>query len=113
MPLTKYYFANAGNSPAGGAYFTTDSNGIGPNDNNNWSTATYFSGSYTYWSFRGTSTSTQWTNSYQGGANDCGVYGWGTYGESGYTDSNRWEISGDPQSQCSSTSYNYICYVNP
>ena len=32
MPLTTYYFANAGNSSAGGAYFTTNSSGLGPND---------------------------------------------------------------------------------
>ena len=113
MPLTTYYFANAGNSSAGGAYFTTDSNGIGPYDNNNWSAANYFSGNYTYWSDRGTSSSTQWTNSNQGNNADCGIYGWGDYGQSSYTDSNRWAISNDPEVQCPYTSYYYICYVNP
>ena len=110
---TTYYFANAGNSSAGGASFTTDSSGNGPNDNNNWSAANYFSGNYTYWATRGTSSSTAWTNSNIGGAEDCGVYNWGTYGQSNYTDSNRWQISGDPQSYCPGTSYYYICYVNP
>ena len=46
MPLTTYYFANAGNGAAGGASFTTDSSGVGPNDSNDWRAANYFSGTY-------------------------------------------------------------------
>ena len=50
VPLTTYYFANAGNSAAGGASFTTNSSGFGPGDNADWAAANYFSGSYFYWS---------------------------------------------------------------
>ena len=53
MPLTNYYFANAGNSSAGGAYFTTNSSNVGPNDSNSWAAANYFFGTYSYWMNRG------------------------------------------------------------
>ncbi len=36
MPVTTYYFANAGNAAAGGASFMTNSSGFGPGDNADW-----------------------------------------------------------------------------
>ena len=117
MPLTTYYFANAGNSAAGGASFTTDSNGLGPNDNANWSAANYFSGTYNYWSTMGTTSSTKWSNTTgqgsQAGCNYTWVSSSGTYsgnvGNSAFTGSNRWANS----AIACSTALSLLCVVNP
>lgn len=118
MPLTTYYFANASSSGAGGASFTTDSNGNGPNDSANWSAANRFSGSYTWWSERGLTSNTVWTSttSGYGSGNTCG--NWDTtsdyhtpsLGNTGYSTSARWLSAGAPN--CSNL-YNLICFVNP
>jgi hypothetical protein len=49
IPLTAYYFANAGDITASGASFSTDANGDGPNDAADWSAANYFNGDYLFW----------------------------------------------------------------
>ena len=116
MANTKYFFANAGNGSAGGASFTTDSNGLGPNDPANWSAANYFSGTYNYWSRRATTGPTQWANSQGGGANGgCNLNyssttGSESVGNSAFTGSNRW-LNGNSAS-CS-TAVHLICVVNP
>jgi hypothetical protein len=117
-PLTTYYFANALNSGAGGATFTTNSSGSGPGDSNNWSAATYFGASYTYWTGRNYTSSTQWANA-TGITNFCGnTDGWnntggagaqGQVGASGNADQNRWSSSAP---NCG-TSEHLICFVNP
>ena len=61
MPLTTYYFANAGDATAGGASFTTNASGQGPGDSNDWSGNSYFKGTFDYWSGRGSGTSTLWS----------------------------------------------------
>ena len=61
MPLTTYYFANAGNASAGGGYFTTDLSGYGPNDFVPWNAVNYFYGLYIYWSAHYQNTSTAWS----------------------------------------------------
>jgi hypothetical protein len=58
---TTYFFANAGNSSAGGASFTTDGSGLGPNDSADWSAANYFGGFYSYWTGYSITSDTQWT----------------------------------------------------
>jgi hypothetical protein len=117
-PLTTYYFANAGNGAAGGASFTTDSNGDGPNDNAQWSAANYFNGDYVYWTGNnpyGCGTSTSWHGGWLG--DTCATWGTasssviGEIGESTYTDATRW-CNWDYGHDCSSARY-LICYVNP
>jgi hypothetical protein len=116
MPLTTYTFANAGSGAAGGASFTTDSNGLGPNDANNWSGANYFSGTYSYWSTHGTTSNTQWANTQAGGSVFCGG-NWtsnssglvGEIGSSANTTSARWAVA---QAACNNTE-SLICFVNP
>ena len=120
MPLTTYYFAVANNGSAGGASFTTDSTGLGPNDSANWSAANYFSGTYTYWVDMGTTSSSVWSGaSANGGSNNiCWSAGpWkdstgglsGTIGVSTNTNGSRWNAG---TGLCSNT-YNLICFVNP
>ena len=113
-PLATYVFANAGDSSAGGASFTTDSNGDGPNDSANWSAANYFNGTYTYWTANSGNTSTAWStvgnsNLYANcnGFSTTGVNG--ITGQSGYTNGSRW----DANDLLCSTTYNFICFVNP
>lgn len=114
MPLTTYYFANAGSGGAGGASMTTDSNGFGPNDSANWSGSTYFNGTYTYWTGRNYISATQWHYISQGG-NVCSDWTDNSSGDAGQTgtsaatDNNRWN-NGSPT--CDQT-YHLICYVNP
>jgi hypothetical protein len=125
MPVTTYYFANAGNSSAGGASFTTDSSGFGPNDSADWSAANYFSGTYYYWSNRKWNSSSQWNS--QSASPDLGnaVYfscsSWtdqyenGVIGISAITDYNRWGDEGynSGSGAYCGTSLNLVCFVNP
>jgi hypothetical protein len=119
MPLTTYYFANAGNPSAGGASFTTDSNGLGPNDNNNWSGANYFGGTYSYWGNRGSNglSTTAFSNANASGVEACSATwvsaansqtGW--FGASANTTNLRWNTS--ITDTCDAT-LNLICFVNP
>ena len=117
MPLTTYYFANAANSSAGGAYFTTDSGGLGPNDNANWAAANYFGGNYSYFVNRTYNSSTQWANNVdqQAGNSTCNLFSsnsgsnYAEGGQSAYTDQNRW----DSQGQGCTGGVHLICFVNP
>jgi hypothetical protein len=118
MPLTKYYFANAGNGAAGGASFTTDSNGLGPNDSANWSGSTYFGATYSYWSARNSTSNTQWgdgnviTSNFgciSNWTNSGGTPDQGEIGTSASTTSTRWVNGG---TFCNNTE-NLICFVNP
>jgi len=63
---TTYNFANAGNSTAGGATFTTNGSGLAPNDSANWSAANYFSATANYWTGRSNVGTTAWTASVGG-----------------------------------------------
>jgi hypothetical protein len=72
---TKYYFANAFDTSAGGTYFTSDSSGYGPNDAANWSSANRFGGTdygIRYWTGRASGTATNWGGT--SNANTCN--GW-------------------------------------
>lgn len=117
MPLTTYYFANGANGSAGGASFTTDSNGNGPQDSANWSGSTYFGGTYSYWSSRNSGSSTVWSSGIGcGGANSgCNCSNWastsgtGIAGTSAATDSNRWNST----TPSCGTPIPIICVVNP
>jgi hypothetical protein len=113
---TTYYFANASNSAAGGASFTTDSSGFGPGDSNNWSAANYFSGSFSYWTGRYYTSATKWATS-TGVSNFCATWnntgGGGAQGQIGLssnTDQTRWYVPTAPN--CGNT-YHLICFVNP
>ncbi len=61
--LTTYYFAVADSPVTGGANFTTDISGRGPNNSYAWSAFNYFGISATYWSNRRSSSSTAWGTS--------------------------------------------------
>lgn len=112
LPLTTYYFANSQISGAGGAYFTTDSSGNGPQDNAIWSAANYFEASAIYWTGRGTASgpsTTIWGGDYY----DLGAAS-PAYGIASNTDYTRWIYSYDGASPYgNSTALNLICYVNP
>lgn len=121
MPLTTYYFAYANDGTPGGASFTTDATGLGPNNSNPWSAANYFSGTYTYWTNRqddpgGGITPTKWVNStYGDSTQDCSLWtstssAQNSYsGNSSSTDSARW-LQG--LAFCN-TARRLICFVNP
>jgi hypothetical protein len=123
MPLTTYYFANAGNSSAGGASFTTDVNGLGPNDSADWAAANYFSGTYSYWTTRGTNSNMQWNNSSIVTSNFACSETWtltaggdtGSYGNSAFTTLSRWQVesNGSTAPAACSLTENLICFVNP
>jgi len=121
---TTYFFANAGNSSAGGASFTTDGSGLGPNDNANWAAADYFSGTYNYWTGRGNNSTTQWssTTGVLGGNFGC-LSAWngtaggdaGEFGNSAFETQQRWwaNTSGSAQGLACALTENLICFVNP
>jgi hypothetical protein len=110
LPLTTYYFADANDGSHGGASFTADANGAGPNDSANWSAANYFGGAYTYFTGRMTtgSSSTAWglgPNIDQGFGNCCNTI----VGESTAVDGTRWNSVGD----YIGNSHPIICMVHP
>lgn len=111
MPVTTYYFANAGDSSAGGASFTTDSSGDGPNDSADWAAANYFNGPYTYWTWHPQpNTAMAWSET-----NNKGYWGIddstnAEVGAAGYTNGNRWTST---TANFSNGSYPIICYVDP
>lgn len=109
---TTYYFANAGDSTAGGASFTTDSHGYGPGDSANWSAQTYFNASANYWTdINGASTI--WLYNAPTG-NNCTTWGStasnGVYGTSNSTTATRYASAGT--AACTSTEH-LLCFVNP
>ncbi len=121
MPLTTYYFADANNAGNGGASFTTDASGLGPNDSVSWAAANRFGGTYNYWLHRTSTGSTQWSNTSQSGGFQYGCNVWtnatngdgASAGVSTYSDANRWVgITGGSAQNCDNT-YNLICMVNP
>ena len=73
---TRYFFADANASSHGGANFTTDSNGLGPNNATiaDWSQPFYFGSGYTYWTGARANTC---ASSYTPGACPAPYYQWG------------------------------------
>lgn len=117
LPSTTYYFAKVGDATAGGANFSTDSSGYGPNNNYNWASPNYFNGTEYY--FTGNSYSdnsglqkffgrspysgfncTNWSS------NSSGVTG--VYGYSNSTGNSRYLYT-----QNCNTIGKLICVVNP
>lgn len=125
MPLTTYYFANAnaGSGSAGGASFTTDSSGNGPNESSNWSAANRFSGTYSYWSNYASGSNTIIAPSPQneGDASCRGftfsdVGGSSVIGQSGWSDDRRWNgfyATGALTTSTCNIQRNLVCIVNP
>jgi hypothetical protein len=113
---TTYYFANAGNPFAGGASFTTNASGLGPNDSADWGAANYFGGTYTFWSNRGAGTATAWPSTPFSGVSTCSSWGSsasGSFGELGMnanTTKNRWDLA---QVYTCNDNLPLICFVNP
>lgn len=114
-PTTKYYFARSGNAATGGAVFTTDSNGIGPNDSTTWSGSTRFgSGLDDQWSGRSVGTSTKWgtTPDPEGtckGWTSASSSEYGMLGQASDTQDDRWNSSSDACDEL----YDMICAVVP
>jgi hypothetical protein len=121
IPLTTYYFGNAADVTitAGGASFTTDANGDGPNDSADWSALNYFNGDYVYWTgYREPRTDSSWADIPSGGGYQCKTTNpWdtgtgsarGVYGHSTFTNKERWWAGNDTCQQ----HHNLICYVDP
>ena len=120
MPLATYYFANALDGSKGGASFTTNSALSGPGDASNWSGATFFGASYTYWTDRDNySGNTLWgTGGYCCGATVMACNNWasassgytGLPGISNSTTSTRWNNVATPT--CDNSEH-LICFVDP
>lgn len=115
---TKYVFAKSGSDTVGGATFTTNGSGAGPNDSGDWGATTYWdvSNSVAFWSARAEGTATTWGTTpvagksctnwtiNSGGANKAVV------GSPDMGDQWRWN-NGDLA--CGSGTVNLVCYVNP
>lgn len=114
-PLATYYFAAANQPGIGGASFTADGLGLGPNDNAIWSAANRFNGSTLYWTGRGNSgTSTTWpnanySNNYCTNWADAAAGVTGRSGSSSATDASRYQ----QVSMACNNSLPLICIVNP
>lgn len=60
-PNVTYYFAVSGAPTLGGASFTANSSGSGPDNAQNWSGLNYFSPGMDFWTGRSTSTTERWS----------------------------------------------------
>lgn len=112
-PNTTYMFASVRWSGEGGATFTTNASGQGPNDSIAWGDVTRFVSSYDFWTGRAAGTATLWSLSSSGNtcSNWSSTSGNGTYGNagSGNTTSNRWSVG----AMTCATVGKLICFVNP
>jgi hypothetical protein len=113
---TQYYFAKVGNATDGGASFTTDNlYGMGPGDSANWSGATYFNGSYDYWTSRYPGEDTLYPRTSYSQNGDCVSWSSASSGQGGDTGTSnsaniaRWA---DTEMACNTTR-RLICSVNP
>jgi hypothetical protein len=115
-PNTEYKFAVAGQPTIGGASFTTDGFGVGPNDSADWSGATYFGGTYAYWSDLHHSSATAWQFDDTDVVSDCSGFtdngfAAGNTGASNKAGFKRWNDT-DVATLCPATN-RLICVVNP
>ncbi len=135
---TTYFFADANNVNHGGANFTTDGTGLGPNDSADWGASDHFGAYYTYWmdrGFSGTNYDTQWGSGNNSPNNDCGssaadTWSHATNGYSAYVAytsfvepngdnvgsvSRWWDWNGHASNGTATCDQqlNLICYVNP
>jgi hypothetical protein len=115
QPNTSYRMAYAGDDTKGGASIAIDSSGQGPGATGAWSGATYFGAAYTYWTGRGTGTSsTSWTSSPNSNhcnnwtSNSSFAYS-GRTGDSSQTDDGRWSQT---QVTCNNAR-RLLCMVHP
>lgn len=119
LPLTTYSFAYANSATPGGATFTTDSTGAGPNDYNPWSAANFFSGTYDYWTNMASTSDLKWANTpagnIYGSYRHCNNWSNGTnaasgdHGNSAQTTGLRWGA----QTLGCDIARRLICLVNP
>lgn len=93
-PNSTYKFARSGFLATGGASFTTDAFGRGPNDSNVWSNATYFGVAASAWTGRSTSLSNTTWPAFFYNATTCGDWavttGNGGAGNVATSNANRW-----------------------
>lgn len=118
-PSTSYNFAYANSATPGGASFTTDNGGLGPNDSYLWSAANYFGGAYEYWTNISSTSATQWATLPAGNIyasyHHCSNWTDGSSGQSGLlgsspqSDGGRWAAA---NGYCD-TPRRLICLVNP
>lgn len=118
IPLTSYAFARVGSATDGGATFTTDEQGFGPYNSDNWSGAAYFGVNATYWSGRADNGGalSYWNDNPGNGGGGCTQYtstgGFAGVGTSNSTGIARWRIATGSRPACSN-SYPLVCLVNP
>jgi hypothetical protein len=117
-PLSTYYFAYAGDSSKGGASFTTDSSGLGPNDSADWSDAGHFGVATSRWNDQYSAGDTAWSYDHWTSGQDCNAWTSASSARSGDapvtndTTKGRWISYGGHDDSCNHTQH-LICYVDP
>ncbi|MEJ0063920.1 MAG: hypothetical protein WDO70_12220 [Alphaproteobacteria bacterium] len=121
LPYGTYTFARSGSATAGGATFIVDGWGSGPGDSDDWSNATHFDSTATYWSGRFNYGSPEefWVDSHQwnNGFDNCS--NWtdeefysGIYGDTAQTNHLRWtSLDGGEMVGCDNTK-RLVCFVH-
>lgn len=112
-PNSVYTFASSG-WPNGGATFTTDIDGVGPNNTTAWSGSTLFDGNnLRSWTGRSAGTTSKWGTTPSGDHcnnwTSSSILSTGTNGNTNVTDSRRWNEP--PPATCDSVLY-LICIVD-
>jgi hypothetical protein len=115
LPNSNYYFAVAGSTGAGGAMFSTNSSGLGPNNAAPWGQSDHFNAAAgtVWWTGRAAGTdSATWPASNSG--SHCSNFTSSLSTTSGmrgvpYSTSSRWGFVG---STCDNN-FRFICFVNP
>lgn len=117
LPNTTYAFAIGGSTTIGGATFTTNASGQGPNNSVAWNGTTYFGTMLYYWGGnRSAASPTFWGTAPGGAGFSCtnwtsgSVVAGGYGGDSSATGSPRWN---DLINSACNVAYKLTCLVNP
>lgn len=120
---TMYYFAVSGDATKGGAFFTADGEGRGPENSQNWSGVNYFASDAEIWTGRPHNSATQWQRGGEqwsspacdvqwdgyGTPGNAGNPDYGLYGSTNNSDHKRWRMG----TQACSSSLKLVCMVHP
>lgn len=110
QPNTTYYFGAAFYPNIGGASFTTDSSGNGPNNTESWADSSHFINDNLYFFGRNSASASAWTSSPS--SYTCNNWGTGSGAYGAYLRRPNSSGSVDVVYDCSTPAY-LICFVNP
>jgi hypothetical protein len=122
-PNGTYQFARSGDVGVGGASFTANSSGFGPNNSVAWAGATYFNTSQRYWSGRTSTSASIWADGDVAwaafGGDSCAYYTsssaarFSAFGDPTTSNAGRWQSGGYGWGRTCNQTAALVCFVHP